>query len=110
MSENQGNFLTGFTIGLFAGAGGYFIFGTKKGDQVRQQLMKEWEKAKSDLVKQGVIEEGKSLRELLYEVVEKLDDGETTNQKDPSASLRMKKTKTKKPAAPGETKKKFKGI
>ena len=103
MSENQGNFLTGFTIGLFAGAGGYFTFGTKKGDQVRQQLMKEWEKAKSDLVKQGVIEEGKSLRELLYEVVEKLD-GEGKNQK-----KEIRKNKEK-PLVSKTTKKKFKGI
>ncbi|MEN8252753.1 MAG: hypothetical protein ABFQ62_00030 [Patescibacteria group bacterium] len=95
--EKHGSFLNGFTVGLFAGAAGYFLFGTKKGDSVRTQLAKEWEKAKGELEKEGVIESGKGLKEMIGDAVGKLSTPTKKNVK-PKTS----KTKTVK-------KKKFRG-
>lgn len=64
--HDSGSFVGGFTVGLFAGALGYFLFGTKRGGQVRSQLVSEWDKAKDQLVDQGVLESKDiSLGELL---------------------------------------------
>lgn len=36
MTQNdQGSFLTGFSLGLFAGAFGYLLFGTDRGKKIR---------------------------------------------------------------------------
>lgn len=45
MSDQEGSFLTGFTVGLFAGAAGYYLFATKKGAKLRTQLSQEWQQA-----------------------------------------------------------------
>lgn len=63
--QDQGNFLTGFTFGLFAGAMGYFLFGTQKGEEMRQQISQEWEQAKEEMVKSGVVESKHSIRDVI---------------------------------------------
>lgn len=47
MADNQGSFITGLTIGLFAGAASYFLLVTPKGKKVRQNLEKEWQAAQA---------------------------------------------------------------
>jgi gas vesicle protein len=65
-------FVTGFTIGLFAGAAGYFLFATKKGAQVRKQLSQDWEDAKRHLEKEGALEHAElSLGSYLKELLER---------------------------------------
>ncbi|MFZ1721281.1 MAG: YtxH domain-containing protein [Microgenomates group bacterium] len=44
-SSDSGSFVTGFTIGLFAGAVGYYLFASKKGTTLLKKVTSEWEKA-----------------------------------------------------------------
>lgn len=53
IDQESGSFVTGFTIGLFAGAAGYFLFATDKGQTVRAELVKEWQAAKKKLADEG---------------------------------------------------------
>ncbi len=71
--SSDGNvFVTGFTVGLFVGAAGYYLFATEKGSKLRKQLVHEWEHAKVDLVQEGVIQNPKiSLREFIQEMLRK---------------------------------------
>ncbi|PIY80545.1 MAG: hypothetical protein COY80_02160 [Candidatus Pacebacteria bacterium CG_4_10_14_0_8_um_filter_42_14] len=47
MSDHEsGHFSTGFSLGLLAGAAGYFVFGTNKGKEFRVELSKKWQEAK----------------------------------------------------------------
>jgi len=66
--QNQGSFLGGLALGLFAGAAGYFLFGTKDGEQVRKKIEKEWQDAKATLVDEGIIKsKDLSLKDLISE-------------------------------------------
>jgi hypothetical protein len=47
--SHQGSFVNGFTVGLFAGALGYFLFGTNKGSKIRSTLVQEWESAQKEI-------------------------------------------------------------
>lgn len=47
--QDQGSFVLGLTVGLFAGAASYFLFATSEGEKARKELMKEWSSAKSQL-------------------------------------------------------------
>ncbi len=72
-NHDTGSFLTGFTIGLFAGAAGYFLFGTDRGGKVRRELMTEWENARGELVERGIVENPRAtLRELVKDAVEEV--------------------------------------
>lgn len=55
-SSDQGSFLTGLTVGMLAGAAGFFLFGTKDGSKIRKDLSKEWESAKLHLFTQGKVD------------------------------------------------------
>ena len=96
---DQGNFLTGFTLGIFAGAAGFFLFGTQKGSDLRDQLTAEWEAAKADLVQEGVIDQNQSLRDIIAGVFTKIGLNIQATQKSPEKHLtktnREKKTSTK---------------
>ncbi len=66
------SFMTGFTVGLFAGAAGYYLFATEKGKKLRRQLSQEWELAKDQLVADGaIVNPQTNLREFLHELFEK---------------------------------------
>jgi len=47
MSDNQGSFISGLTVGFLAGAAGYFLFGTEKGKKIVHDLEKEWRAAQA---------------------------------------------------------------
>ena len=66
-SSDQGGFVAGFSVGLFAGAAGYFLFATPQGAKLRKQLMQEWETAKDYMAKEGVTDGRISLREFLQD-------------------------------------------
>lgn len=95
---SQGSFLNGFTVGLFAGAAGYFLFGTKKGETIRHKISEEWEQAKVQLADQGVIESSDmTIREFLASIIEKSsfrDLIDTTNITD-STSKKTAKNQAK---------------
>ena len=105
--NNDGSFLNGFTVGLLAGAVGYFLFGTNKGTDVRKNLAAEWEKAKGELEKEGVIEEGRSLKEMITGAINKISDSAKTqipnNKSQPKSKSKISNSKK-------TTKKKFKGV
>lgn len=68
--QNQsGSFVTGFTVGLFAGAAGYFLFATDRGEKVRQELQKEWKEAKDRVQAEGTVTED-HLEDIAETVVE----------------------------------------
>jgi len=92
----QGSFINGFTIGLFAGAVGFFLFGTDKGGKVRQTISKEWDSAKEHLAKEGVIPSAKvSIRDVVSQVVEMFTPDTTASN--PTSNSRATKSMTKKP-------------
>lgn len=100
---DQGNFLTGFTLGIFAGAAGFFLFGTQKGSDLREQLAAEWEAARADLAQEGLIEQNQSLRDIIAGVFTKIGLNIQTTQKT-AVKHAAKTTKEKKAST------KFKGI
>lgn len=51
--SDTGSFLGGFTLGIFAGAAGFFLFGTDKGRRLKDVLVDEWQQAKSQLPDRG---------------------------------------------------------
>jgi hypothetical protein len=73
VDNSGGSFLSGFTFGLFAGAAGYFLFGTERGAKVRRQLEEEWRAAQSKMFSEGVIDAPTiSLRDMLKDFVHKV--------------------------------------
>jgi len=67
----NGNFVAGFSLGLLAGAAGYFLFATERGSKVRKQLIKEWEGATDQMVEEGVLaSKDISIREFLQDMFE----------------------------------------
>lgn len=113
--SDHGSFTTGFTLGILSGAAGFFLFATKQGKKVREELSQEWESARDQLKKDGVIENAKaSLSETVKSVmdnfskptvsspivtVENLD--ETSSKKSARSTKKRKYTR--------KTVKKFKG-
>lgn len=100
-SPDQGSFLNGFVVGLFAGAASYFLFATDKGATVREQLAEEWEQAKGQLTESTGAEAG-SLRQAITQVAEWLGIAFTMPASAPETKAKPKKTTTKKG--------KFKGV
>lgn len=92
---DSGSFITGFTLGLLAGAAGYFLFATDRGVSVRKELAKEWQQAKQDLIAAEVVPDtAESVKDWLLKqlrvVSGKLDD---TKKAAVAKSPRAKATK-----------------
>jgi gas vesicle protein len=68
--KESGSFLTGFTLGLLAGAVGHFLFTTDRGEKVRKSLMEEWKIAKKEIEKAKT----KSTVENIEEATEKMKE------------------------------------
>lgn len=98
MSENQGSFLGGFALGLFAGAAGYFMFATKDGSKIKETIKKEWQEAKDHLAEEGLIKDiNISLSDMIHEWLDLKPEPKT------SPGKKNTKVKTAKTA-------KFKGV
>ncbi len=56
-SEQLGgsSFLTGLTVGLFAGAFGYYLFNTKNGEKMRTSLATEWDEIRKKMYAEGLL-------------------------------------------------------
>ena len=78
--NNYHSFTIGFTLGIFSGVVGYYLFGTKQGEKTREKLTEEWEQANQYLIDQGVLNkntECKNLSDFIQlakeELLKKLD-------------------------------------
>ncbi|MGD9129443.1 MAG: hypothetical protein PVJ09_03085 [Candidatus Woesebacteria bacterium] len=112
-NDNSGSFLTGFTVGLFAGAAAYFFFATDRGDELHLKLKKEWEQASEKLAEKGVIEDKNlKLKDLAASFFEKISTA--CSSKSISKSGVKKKKISKKKSSPKRLHKKtglkFKGV
>lgn len=114
--QQSNSFLTGFALGLFAGAAGYYLYATDRGKKLREHLVSEWENAKVQLTKEGVIDRPNvSLREFVYEVMAKMFHGETSAQY-PEHQLLAEETPARAPRKKHfsrqnrETTQKFRGV
>ncbi len=91
--RDQGSFLTGFTLGIFAGATGYFLFGTDRGGKVREELKAEWTKAQAKLETETPEVVGRlSIREALYKVADWLGEAPTADSKTKKANRKGNKS------------------
>lgn len=113
-TEDSGtpSFVTGFSLGLIAGAAGFILFGTKKGVQLRRQLQQAFAEAyREELAAGDELGAPASLREFLSAAVDKVK-AELKLANPPSGAQAGKntasaKTKSGKQKA-GSTKSKFK--
>lgn len=95
-SSNEGSFVTGFTVGLFAGAAGFFLFGTNKGQVVRGKLSQEWNQAKKQLAQDGVISSPDlSLRDMFTQLISTITDVPHEDKKVKKAAPKKKSSSEK---------------
>jgi gas vesicle protein len=111
---DHGSFLTGFTIGLFAGAAGYFLFATDKGEKARKALSKEWQEAQQSWFTSQEVGPGtSSLRELAKDFFGTLLQAESiANRVSKESKMEKdKKSSVAKKSAPATLKRNtFKGV
>lgn len=98
--DDQGSFLTGFTLGIFAGAAGYYLFATDKGKKLRTELNQEWQQARAQVGPETF--QYSSIKEVLYSIAKAMQI-DLPAKKDKSGAK-----KAAKPSA--STKSKFKGL
>lgn len=96
----QSSFVAGFSLGLIAGAAGYFLFATERGAKVRKQLITEWEGAKDQMVKEGVLPNKQvSIRQFLQNMFEEVfqaslpDELMTSSKQRKAAKTSARRTK-----------------
>lgn len=96
---SEETFMTGFGVGLAAGAIGMYLFGTDEGEKLRKELKDSWQEAAKDLLAEGTIESAEQdLWELFKEILDKsvgdieaLEPGKTEKQKLSSPTRTQKK-------------------
>jgi hypothetical protein len=105
---HNGSFLTGLTVGLFAGAFGYYLFNTARGEKMRASLAAEWDEIRKKLYAEGLIPSADlSLNEVLSEHLSTLSawfgrmaevesDGASPKKKSPAPQQPEKFTGVKK--------------
>ena len=100
--------MAGFSLGLIAGAAGYFLFATERGSKVRKQLIKEWEGATDQMVEEGVIaSKDISIREFLSDLFENVFQASLPDElMNPSKSSKASKS----PARKAKKSTKFSGV
>jgi gas vesicle protein len=114
-SNDQGSFLTGFGLGLLAGAAGYFLFATDRGKKVQSELTKEWQAAKQNLGESPASEAaaGLNLKQMLIQTASSFLELDVVKEatKTNKTSAPAKKSKTAKAAkASKSSQKKFSGV
>ena len=97
------SFVTGFGLGLLAGAAGFVLFGTERGKALRKDLQKAFTEAYQEEITAGVVTgEAVSLRDFLATAFSKVkeelenDAGEAKKIRDQSKSkVKAKSAKSK---------------
>lgn len=121
--KDEGSFLNGFALGIFAGAAGYFLFGTDRGKEVRQDISHEWDEAREKLADEGFISDpDASLRDVINDLLSKVFGSAKADQVVPakktkkiknekrSSSAKASKDKKEKVKTKKSEAKKFKGV
>lgn len=115
--EEQGvpSFVTGFGLGLLAGAAGFVLFGTKKGSIIRRDLQKAFAQAYEQEIASGAVTgEAISLRDFLTtaftNVKAELELESTTAAKQTKVSSRHSAKTRGHKSKSTETKTKFKNV
>lgn len=73
--RDQGSFIGGLTIGMFAGALGYFLFATDKGKKLKKELAKEWDQARATLPDKGEgLTSYVSLKDLFSQIKQRIEE------------------------------------
>lgn len=76
--RDQGSFIGGFTIGMFAGALGYFLFATNKGKKIKTELVKEWTAARTHMPDRGEgMTQFASFRDVLTHIRDQIESSTT---------------------------------
>lgn len=112
MSNTQGSFVSGLTIGFLAGAAGYFLFGTEKGKKIVKDLEQEWRLAQADnpqltqMISQQATHQvaASSLLQTIKGLIEKMAEEQDAGLKHQKSATRGKKPVVKKNEV------KFKGV
>ena len=103
---SEENFMTGFGVGLAAGAVGMFLFGTDEGTKLRKELKDHWQEAAADLLAEGVIENAEQdLWGLFKDILDKAGSEVSEHQLES-----IKKSKTATTARKTREKNQFKGV
>jgi len=106
-NQDQGSFLSGFSIGIVAGAVGYFLFGTNRGRNLKAHLTAEWEIARKTLPDRG---DGglnyTSITELINSISQTILTAETQGRE----KLEQHRASYEKRATARKAKPKFKGV
>lgn len=115
-NQDSGSFLAGFGVGLIAGAVGYFMFATDRGENVRKSLVEEWHNA-TDKVKQSANKDATqqtvtTVKSLLQDWWKKVEDELETVSESAEKVVKdtTKKAKKKVAEAKKKTPNKFKGV
>lgn len=114
-SDNS-SFATGFALGLFMGAAGYYFFATEQGHRLRKQLAEEWEVAKTQLAKEGLLtNQNISLRDFIHDLYQKTLGHASDVEIKQRIALQRAESVVKKSTKPAgktkkDTSKKFRGI
>jgi len=104
--HEQGSFVSGFSIGLLAGAAGYFLFGTDKGRQIKAKLAQEWSQAQLSMPERGSgVINFSSLSQMLKSVATSISVAEKEGR-DKLQTHRLTKAKN----VSKKSKPKFKGV
>jgi gas vesicle protein len=99
--KEPGSFLTGFTLGLLAGAVAHFLFTTDRGERVLKSLQEEWSHAQKELHKKKTTEKASevvqevtiSIRDLAKKAIKHFTDQVADSSKK-SKPVSTKKSKT----------------
>ena len=100
------SFVTGFGLGLLAGAAGFVLFGTKKGAEIRKDLQTAFAQAYQEEIASGQkTGEAVSLRDFLSTAFAKVkEEFELSAQETERTSATRKTTSTAKRAKASKTK------
>lgn len=106
--QHKTSFIGGFSLGLLAGATGFFLFATDRGKQVRQKINLVWQEASEDLSAQGFIDDPQeSLRDFLQKTLTKcwqqIEQPVVKSDKTSKKLLASKQTNSKKTTSLAKT-------
>jgi gas vesicle protein len=110
-TDQQGSFLNGFTLGLFAGAAGYFLFGTKKGNEFRTKINKEWQEAQKEILSSADISiDGTNTMTSVRQLISTIIDGVYTDDNKAASNDTKQSTKRTSKATKNPKKRLFRNI
>ncbi len=89
MPNNSNGFITGFTLGMVAGACGFYLYATKDGAKVRRQIREEFEQAYATIPESEKQAYPDTLRGAIKHFFESIWVDSDLNQQDSSSKPRV---------------------